>query len=310
MSKILQRLKRFLKRFLPPSSRTVNGRLDTIEQTMSGRLNTIEQKVNSIRTANERNIFYLTCKANEIHAVHTDTFLPYKNIYHGQAVVLVGAGPTLNYYTPIQNAAHIGVNGTYRNKSLKLEYLFVQDFADEGPGGVFSMDEIRALTCKKFVGQYITSLPDNMLSMIAPQYAAQYVGAKTYFVDDYFPGCTDYRIPINIEYYPIVDNASTIFAALQFALYTHPKQLYIVGCDCSYQYGQHFDSSQGASMHIDLVRKNWDLMKKHISTYYPDIEVFSVNPVGLVGLFNDIYTPEYLQFCKGTTDVASTNQSE
>lgn len=275
MKKMIQKIKLFLKRFLPPSSKTVNARLDAIE-----------------RKINQMSLFYLMCKANEIRETHIDTFLPYKGIHQGQEVVVVGAGPTLNYYKPIEGAIHIGVNGTYHCKNINLDYYFIQDFAAVQVHGTVSLSELKELNCKKFVGQYIKKVGN--AKMIAPQYIADYIGAKNYYVQDYLPGYVGNRFPLNIEFYPIIDNLSTIFAAIQFALYTHPKKIFIVGCDCSDLLGQHFDGTDGVPMYFDRVYKNWLLMKDHISAFYPDIEVVSVNPVGLVNLFEDMYTPEYL----------------
>lgn len=34
-------------------------------------------------------------------------------------------------------------------------------------------------------------------------------------------------------------------------------------------------------------------MKMFAKQYYPDTEIFSVNPVGLKGLFKDMYTENY-----------------
>jgi len=284
LKKILEKLKKLLKRFFPPTSKTVNGQFDSIKREI--------RKVQKGRTINELDLSFLMCKANEIQAVHHDTFLPFKGIHRGQEIVIVGTGPTLQYYTPLEGAIYIGVNGAYHSERFTLDYLFVQDFDGEGKDGVFYIEELKELSCKKFVGQYIKRVANT--KMIAPQYVADYIGAKTYFVQDYYPGRIEYRIPMNIEFYPIVDNSSTIFAAIQFALYTHPKKIYIVGCDCSYLLGQHFDGTIGADMHFDIVFKNWKRMSEHISIFFPDIEVVSVNPVGLTGIFQDMYTPEYL----------------
>lgn len=247
---------------------------------------------NRVKTTSELNLLYLMCKANEIQAIHQDTFSEYRGIYRDQDVVVIGSGPTVKHYSPFEGAIHIGVNGAYHSDSFMLDYLFMQDFDGEGENGVFYIEEIKDLPCKKFVGQYIKNIAN--LRMISPQYIADHIGAKTYFVQDYYPGRIQYRMPTNIEFYPVVDNASTIFAALQFALYTHPRRIYIVGCDCSYALGQHFDETQGPSMNFKLVLDNWKRMRDHIKVYFPDIEVISVNPIGLAGMFEDMYTQEYM----------------
>ena len=39
----------------------------------------------------------------------------------------------------------------------------------------------------------------------------------------------------------------------------------------------------------DDVIKLWLKLKKFAKTYYPDTEIISVNPVGLKGIFKDVY---------------------
>lgn len=277
-------LKSWLKKHMPPSSKTVNERLDGIERILK-----------RIDKDSDPNLFYLMCKANEVQSVHEKTFLPYKGIHQGKEIVIVGTGPSLNCYEPIKDAIHMGANSAYKNAICKMDYMFFQDF--EAEGEAFSIEEIKELKCEKFVGNYIKKVQNT--AMCAPQYAAEYMGAKPYFVYDYFPGpgrINRYRIPVNLEFYPLTDNCSTIFAVMQFALYTHPKRIYIVGCDCSYALGRHFDKSNaGIPMQLDTVYKNWILMKEHMEIYYPDVEVVSVNPIGLKGLFCDIYTDAFLR---------------
>lgn len=77
---------------------------------------------------------------------------------------------------------------------------------------------------------------------------------------------------------------STVFAALQFALWTNPKRIYLVGCDCSN--AGHFDNSNGNDMGVLL--EPYKKFKSFASTYYPETEIISVNPVGLRGLFKDL----------------------
>lgn len=280
-------IKRKLMSVFPSSSLTTHRKFDQITET----LKKIDKK-----SINESNLLYLMCKANEIMYIHRDTFLPYKNIHKNQEIVLIGTGPTLRQYEPIKDAIYIGVNGAYRNTNIILDYLFIQDFAGEGDGGSFFNEEIKKLQCVKFVGNYIKQVPDN--SMIASQYIADYIGAKTYYVHDYMSRNIQYKIPVNIEFFPIVDNSSTIFSALQFALYTHPRKIYIVGCDCSYIHGQHFDDVKGIPMNVKVVFDNWKKMKEYIEIYFPDIEIISINPVGLKGFFTDMYTEGYIDTYK------------
>ena len=38
----------------------------------------------------------------------------------------------------------------------------------------------------------------------------------------------------------------------------------------------------------------WREFKRFVQVYYPETEIISVNPVGLKGIFRDVYTPSFL----------------
>lgn len=89
---------------------------------------------------------------------------------------------------------------------------------------------------------------------------------------------------------------------MQFILFTNPKRVYIVGIDCT--------SAAGGTHFIGVARKcrdrgedvqgldkkhhdDWIKLKTFVETYYPNTEIISVNPVGLKGLFRDVYTDSF-----------------
>ena len=85
------------------------------------------------------------------------------------------------------------------------------------------------------------------------------------------------------------------FPALQFALWTRPKRIYLVGCDCSslgYCSGILDKTAAQTKFPLDVERLlyGWTKMKEFIEKFYPDVEIVSVNPVGLKGMFKDIET--------------------
>jgi hypothetical protein len=92
---------------------------------------------------------------------------------------------------------------------------------------------------------------------------------------------------------------SVIFSAFHFALWTYPKRIYLVGCDCTARWGisgMHFnDISPNYNLSMnDNTLKGWKKMKEFCQTYYPDVEIISINPVGLKDMFQDIFTESYL----------------
>lgn len=102
----------------------------------------------------------------------------------------------------------------------------------------------------------------------------------------------------NIEYYPLMHFHSIIFPAIHFALYTRPKKILLIGCDCADK--SHFDGSGlysknfGVSSIAPAWQNGYKEVKKFAERYYPDTEIISVNPVGLKGMFHDVYTESYL----------------
>lgn len=212
--------------------------------------------------------------ANEIHDRHMASFSEFKGRYRGQAVAVVGAGPTLNYYSQVKGVPHIGVNGSFRKEQLKLDYYFLYHFS----GGF--CEDLRNYSFVKFF-----AYGDDVI----PEYAAEENNARRFFISH-----LSRRFDSNIEYCPMVGGFfSTIFQALQFAIYTRPKRILLVGCDCA-NIG-HFDNDivkyVGA---VSVWLEGYRCFKDFIALHYPDTEIISINPVGLKGLFRDVYTESYL----------------
>lgn len=276
-------IKKVFEHMMPSSSVTTHRLYGDIQED----LRDIKRAVcrNKERESNE---LYMACMANHINKIHYETFHNYKNVMQNEEIVVVGAGPTLKHYSPIKGAKHIGVNGTY--KAIDLDFLFIQDF--EGEGNVFSIEAIKDLKCEKFVGHYINRMGNS--NMCAAERVADYIGGKNYYVYDYFGNGISYPITPDIECFPLVNNWSSIFSAFQFALFMHPKKIYVVGCDCSYLQGQHFDETKSAPMQLDAVYNNWIIFRDFININYRDVAIVSVNPIGLKGLFEDTYTDSYM----------------
>ena len=65
---------------------------------------------------------------------HREVFPKYKNINKGKTEVIVGGGPTLNYYVPIPDTVHIAINYTIRRRDIIFDYCFTSDYdAKDGP---------------------------------------------------------------------------------------------------------------------------------------------------------------------------------
>ena len=94
----------------------------------------------------------------------------------------------------------------------------------------------------------------------------------------------------NLENHPLANFESVSFPALHFAFYTCLKRIYFVGLDTSS--GHFFDKS--GSYEVNSMEEGCHLLENFAQLYYSDVEVISVNPVGLKGLFTDVYTKSYV----------------
>lgn len=221
------------------------------------------------------------CYANEIRDTHKATFSEFRACHRGRTVAIAASGPTLNYYTQIPGIPHIGLNASFLRSGLKLDYYFLYHYVPEWRD---------ALKQQKFVKFF--AYPNIFDGAEIPDDFFEETGARRFFLD-----MAGADIHGNIEYYPLMMYGSIVFPAIHFALYTRPQRLLLVGCDCSV--ANHFDGTPvikhdsepcWGSIWIDGYRE----VKKFVEHHYPDTEIISINPVGLKGIFRDVYTESYL----------------
>lgn len=93
------------------------------------------------------------------------------------------------------------------------------------------------------------------------------------------------NIAYDLSREPIADCGGTACSALQFILYSNPKRLYLVGWDCSAGYAYNKPNAIApANFQIDIIKNHY---LPFIKVNYPNIEIISINPVGLKGVFKD-----------------------
>lgn len=226
--------------------------------------------------------------ANIIQDLHQKTFPQYKNCNLGKDIVIVACGPTMKFYKPIKDAIHIGLNKAYQNNQIKLDYIFAQDYSSIKT----YIDEIINYNANIFLGSFLIQNYNGYTNFIIPE---KYKNIEK--INYYYSNFSKNVYYPYLEYYGLMDFGSVAFPAAQFALYTQPKRIYLVGCDCSSS--GYFDGSKQPYRHsLSHLIEPWKEFKKYCRIYYPEVEIISVNPVGLKGIFNEIYTDEYLEFIR------------
>lgn len=215
-------------------------------------------------------------------------WLKYKGIYEGKDVVLVACGPTVNNYKMIKDAIHIGVNRAFKIPHIKLDYLCYQDTFPEGS------EELDAYTRESV--RLCGMLPESRRYELRNcdwdglPYTKENLQNNLFFMLN--PHEKNYNFALDLEKDAFCDAEGCVFSALQFVMYTNPKRIYLVGCDCSNI------TSDYAYVKINPVYSRQKIsyieFKNFYEKYYPDTEFVSINPVGLKGIFKDVYTQSYI----------------
>lgn len=242
------------------------------------------EKVDYARIANMQQRIITTA------LLHQKTFGPFKGIYKNQTAVLVAAGPTVNFYTPIKNAIHVGCNRAFKKEDIKFDYLFTIDKA----GLLNYTEDFQQYDCIKFIG--------DQNSGVDFQIPEDFSNASKTFRYKTNLHCLPSNFYVDIDSSPLVNAATVAIQAMQFILFTQPKQIFLVGTDCTVASKQHFiggcfdiskrgeSASRCDEVNIDF----WKRLKNFATTYYPNTEIISINPVRLTGVFRDVYTQSYL----------------
>ncbi len=239
---------------------------------------------------------YITENLISTAQLHKDTFLPFKNYCQGtREIVVCGAGPSLNEYQPIRDAVHIAVNRAFLFDKVDFDFIFAQDF--EGVNMVQEeLVSYRPDKCVKFLGT------QSMKTKKIPESLIIRSRARKFDTDWYIPGSgIGGQLVVDLDRKPLCNMYNVGQSVMQLALYMNPSRIYIVGCDMS---GNHFATGNQTPEEVKRQEKilqetwkkkreqllaRWREIKEFASVYYPDTEIVSVNPVGLKGVFRDIY---------------------
>ncbi len=226
----------------------------------------------------------------KVAALHQQVFPQYRNKHRNDCIAIVGCGPTLNFYNPLQNAVHISLNRAIRCSNINFEYAFIWDLPGTKVEEPEFIEEFLNYDCTKFVGMF---LHDNVPSPMELNYPHKGILHRCFSASRAgfgIPTC-DPVIHQDISIFPLADFMSISFGALNFATYTNPKKIYLVGLDT--KQAPCYDGKEHKYFMNDLLR-GYKLFKTFVERYYPQTEVISINPVGLKGMFKDVYTQSYV----------------
>lgn len=244
-------------------------------------------------------------------------FSRYKNIHKDGVGILFAPGPSLkkfNYdFISDDSFIQVGINSVIYNDNINLDYYFssheksrkkvrerqrlaaqYKDGVVLNPVEVAYNKQVKNIFCCTTVNG--SSHPQHLNDDEIKGF-----GVIPYDVISK-PGFKNFKSDISKHSFY---NQSNSFPAIQFLLYTGVKKIYLVGHDCGA--GSSYLSPNERSIYDvflagEKVRKkanlvpHWKICKEFIDINYPDVDIVSVNPVNLKGIFNDVYYIDDLTF--------------
>lgn len=210
----------------------------------------------------------------------------YKNAHLGRTGIIFGTGPSLlKYSTDISvhsDSIKVGVNSIiYHDVNLELDYFFIQDTLKNDKSlktyhkKKEDYDKFK-VSRQKFYG--VSDGRDKNKDWFLTIRDCQQGDAVPYQINT----VTDFAFKRNLDSEAVGAGRTVIMSAIQFLIYTGIRKIYLVGIDCS---GNRVNEAVGGNYKGTLL--GWDKMKAWISTL-SDIEIVSINPVGLKKYFKYI----------------------
>lgn len=209
---------------------------------------------------------------NLVASMH-QAFLSFKGKHKGESAILFATGPSLEDFSyellPENPSVRVGTNSIIYRDDFELDYYWC------GDRRTFDIPEqeryLKAILAKSGDMQVFccTSVdgwvhPRSFTSEHARMMGAVECSQSVVSGEDAFAS--------DLATMPVY-NYSIVFPAMQFLLYTGVQKIYIVGCDCTLD---------------PVLVEHWYFLAKFKDDKYPDVEIVSVNPRKLEGLFTDI----------------------
>jgi hypothetical protein len=224
---------------------------------------------------------------NIVNEYHKE-LLKFKNLHLGETCYILGSGSTIQQFKIQEEGIFIGCNHIIKNAEIKekLKYYFfghgyMEHNNDNTPIYGNHKKEVDSLdhNIKKFA---MVSRDNDISVHLFTQQAIRNLQNINAIPCD----INIHHIYKDLENKPFL-NHSIIFPAVQFAIYSGFKKIYLVGCDCNgYFHSNNFiHGTKNADIDNDLVYY-WKQMFKFKNLHYSDCKIININPVGLKGLMD------------------------
>lgn len=239
-------------------------------------------------------ILHYACAAAWIARVHPATFLPLKNRLQGQHVAVLGCGPSLRVAPGIRQSRTIACNRAANyllDHGVHTAYLFAQD--NHGTEGY--LEELLPRLpqeCIVMLGTYLA--PDLGPDIRIAEHVRADPRVRSY-ATGYGLGTAPHP---DLDAFPLVDFCTIVHPALHFALYTGAERIYLLGCDTDSS--GYFDPERKQDTHMmdhltPSIKLGYAVLRALQQCNWPRSRIISVNPVGLRGMFDEVWTEAFLR---------------
>lgn len=249
---------------------------------LEARLESLSKRIDNL--PKEFDVLYYASLAADIASIHSKIFPQFKNSNIGKSIAIFGAGPTVNYAPELKKSKIIACNRAYEFfLESGCDYFFGQDY-----NGIKSY---YFTAIEKSTYAFIGRNAHKMHGTTPPEQYREMEKVYSYYILSKFYDFI--KVRPRIESFPLIDYFTVVHPALHFALYTNPETIYLIGCDTSTG-GYANKNILQFRIHIEDIKVGYEKLKQLRDLEYPDTRIVSVNPIGLKGMFEDVYTQEFL----------------
>jgi len=219
-------------------------------------------------------------------------FIDYKNKHLGESAILFGSGPTILEFNCGQvpsNVLRYGVNDQIF-LDLNLDYWFMGDAMPQIPSKFY--DKFLEYNdyqpnIQKFI-RYCNWSDDRQITV--PNWGnvprngqlPLNMNNSKYYICDSGGNPDTCLFKKDISQDNLIAVASISFEVLQFMLYCGIKKIFLVGHDCNYDKGTFAKIMIGKQQQAGYwIARYWGIVKGWIEKNYPDVQIYSINPVSL-----------------------------
>jgi hypothetical protein len=230
---------------------------------------------------------------------HNKKLAEFRNIHEGRDSILFCTGPSLhkfNFAPFADDIIKVGVNRIYGLEQIsdKLDYYFFGSHYHIDANHRQQIHKLReANKSAVFLASTFTAKfgdgRETGLGNISEK-SANDIGAYAFECGAPNSGPGEGWIK-EIDRHPFY-GGSIAFPAVQFLLYTGVKRIFLVGCDLGNS-SSHFHNSKNVTTVNDYASNfylsAWKKLPDFLAENYPSVEIVTVNPAGLKGLFKDLH---------------------